>query len=166
MEQQRPYFRRMPAAEEEEKVWVSFYRNANDPDLAAELIAHMDKDVDSRTRYPGLYLRCKQSMRRQRQREARAKRVANAVRVILRSAVLMVLMPAGAVASIMRSIRALARFSGDVALDVCDGGATPTRPSKAPAKRASSASKRSCPPGASAAQVGPVVTPDHIAKSA
>ncbi|GJI98154.1 hypothetical protein RugamoR57_48720 [Duganella caerulea] len=163
MEQQRPYFRRMPAAEEEEKVWVSFYRNANDPDLAAELIAHMDKDVDSRTRYPGLYLRCKQSMRRQRQRVARAKRIASAVRVILRFAVLM---PAGAVASIMRSIRALARFSGDVALDVCDGGTTPTRPIKAPAKRASSASKRSGPPDASAAAVGPVVTPDHIGKSA
>jgi len=121
MEQQRPYFRHNFVAEEEEKVWVSFYRNAHDPHLAAELIAHMDKDADSRIRYPGLYLRCKQSLRRNREREARARRTANALRSMLR---FIVLTPFSVLVSLLRQLRAGARFSSHVILDVCDGAVT------------------------------------------
>jgi hypothetical protein len=132
MEQKRPYVRRIPAAEEENKVWVSFYRNANDPDLAAELIAHMDKDADSRAQYPGLYLKCKQSVRRERERQARARRYANALRMVLR---IVLRLPGGAVAWSLRWTRSLARFSGDVALDICDDKA----PAASDTERASSA---------------------------
>lgn len=125
MEQQRSHSRRMPAAGEEEKVWVSFYRNASDPILAAELLAHMDKDADSRKQYPGLYLRCRQSIRRERERQARARRYGNAMHVFLRY---VVLAPARIVARILRPLRSVARFGGAVALQVVDGDAsTPAR---------------------------------------
>lgn len=126
MEQKRPHSRRSAAADEEEKVWVSFYRNASDPALAAELIAHLDKDADSRMQYPGLYLRCKQSVRRNREREARAKRTASALRSIYRT---IVQVPVSVFISVLRQLRAAARFGGDVALDVCDGGVPAARPS-------------------------------------
>lgn len=164
MEQKRPHSRRSPAADEEEKVWVSFYRNANDPVLAAELIVHLDKDVDSRTQYPGLYLRCKQSVRRNREREARAKRTASALRLIFR---IVVLTPVGAIASALRQVRAMARFGGDVVLDACDGGVPAARPPKASAGRRSPSSR---PASSSDVQKPSAVEPsamrDNTAKSA
>jgi len=164
MDQKRPYSRRSPAAEEEEKVWASFYRNANDPTLAAELIAHLDKDADSRTQYPGLYLRCKQSVRRNSEREARAKRTASALRLLFR---FVVHAPIGAIISVLRQLRAAARFGGDVALDVCDCGAPVAGLPKISTARRSSSSKASSP---SEVQKSPAVEPsaarDNAAKSA
>jgi len=164
MEQKRPYSRRSPAAEEEERVWVSFYRNASDPTLAAELIAHLDKDADSRMQYPGLYLRCKQSVRRNREREARAKRTASALRSIYRT---LVQVPVGVIVSVLRQLRAAARFGGDVALDVCDGGAPAARPPKASTGRRSPSGRPASPsdvPKPSA--VEPTAVRDNAAKSA
>ena len=164
MEQKRPYSRRSPAAEEEEKVWASFYRNASDPILAAELIAHLDKDADSRTQYPGLYLRCKQSVRRNREREARTKRTASALRSIFR---IVVHAPVGAIVSALRQIRAAARFGGDVALDVCDGGAPVAGLPKTPTARRSSSSKVSSPSDLRmSTAVEPPAARDNTAKSA
>lgn len=164
MEQKRPYFRRTPAAEEEEKIWVSFYRNAGDPHLAAELIAYMDKDADSRMQYPGLYLRCKQSVRRNREREARAKRIANALRVVLR---LIVLAPSSAVVTILRKMRAVVRFSGNVVLNVCDGGTPSARPLGTPvAKQAAMASTSSATSSPFPADLQPAAAAADIAKSA
>lgn len=130
MEQKRPNSRRMPAAGEEDKVWISFYRNVSDPVLAAELLAHLDKEVDSRKQYAGLYLRCKQSIRRERERQARAKRYGKAMRVVLRY---MVLAPARIVARILRPQLSAAQFGGAVALQVLDGDIS------APAHRAGAA---------------------------
>jgi hypothetical protein len=164
MEQKRPYFRRTPAAEEEEKVWVSFYRNASDPHLAAELIAHMDRDADSRMQYPGLYLRCKQSVRRNREREARAKRIASALRMVLR---LIVLAPSSGVVTILRKMRAVVRFSGNVVLNVCDGGAPAARPLGTPvAKQASMASTSSAATSPFADDMQSTTAAADIAKSA
>jgi hypothetical protein len=158
MDQKRPYSRRSPAAEEEEKVWASFYRNATDPILAAELIAHLDKNADSRTQYPGLYLRCKQSVRRNREREARAKRTASALRSIFR---VVVHAPVGAIVSLLRQLRAAARFGGDVALNVCDGGAPVAGlPKPSTARRSSSSDVRR------SAAVEPSAARDNTAKSA
>lgn len=163
MEQKRPPLRRSPAADEEEKVWVSFYRNANDPVLAAELIAHLDKHEDNRMQYPGLYLRCKQSVRRNREREARAKRTASALRSMFG---IVVLAPLGAIASLQRQVRAVLRFGGDVALDVCDGGAPAPRPARAsPAKHAPSSKPPAAPDGPKAAAVEPIPASASIAKS-
>lgn len=120
MEKKRSSSRRDVAAEAEEKVWAGFYRSVADSDIAAELIAHMDKDADCRQRYPGLYLRCKQSVRRQRLRQARSQRLASIARMILRA---VFLTPALAAAWLVRGGMSLARFGGNVALDMCDGGA-------------------------------------------
>lgn len=164
MEQKRPYFRHLPVAEEEEKVWVSFYRNAGDPHLAAELIAHMDKDADSRTRYPGLYLRCKQSLRRNREREARARRTASALRTILR---FIVLTPFSAIVSVLRQMRVVARFSGNVVLNVCDGDIPAAHPSGARPTRQSSVA-RTTPAATSphGAEMQPAAASADIARSA
>lgn len=161
MEQKRPHSRRSAAADEEEKVWVSFYRNASDPALAAELIAHLDKDADSRMQYPGLYLRCKQSVRRNREREARAKRTASALRSIYRT---IVQVPVGVFISVLRQLRAAARFGGDVALDVCDGGVPAARTSvgrRSPSSRPASSSDVQKP-----SAVEPSAMRDNTAKSA
>lgn len=128
MEQKRPYLRRNRAAEEEEKVWMSFYRNATDPDVAAELIAHMDKDAASRAQYPGLYLRCRQSLRRAREREARARRYASGLQRLLR---FVVLVPAKPLVWCLKLVRTMAQFASEVALSVCDGGA-PSAAHRAP----------------------------------
>lgn len=143
MVEKRPYFRRVAAAAEEEKVWAAFYRGTADPEMAAELIAHMDKDTDCRAQHPGLYLRCKQSIRHERARQLRAMRYANAVRTILQIAVLM---PAAFIARILRPVRSVTRFGKDVALNICDGGlptgastARPQRPRRTPPAKTPSA---------------------------
>ncbi|GAB2855973.1 hypothetical protein GCM10027277_25710 [Pseudoduganella ginsengisoli] len=68
---------------EEEMVWSQFYRTVGDPTVAAELIAHMDQDDDARRQHSGLYLRCRQSLRRAKERQARARAVGKALRFML-----------------------------------------------------------------------------------
>ena len=119
MVEKRPYFRRIPAAAEEERVWASFYRSTADPEMAAELLAHMDKDTDCRAQHPGLYLKCKQSIRHERARQERAMRYAYVVRTICRIAVLS---PASLIAGVLRPVRSATMFGKDVALNICDGG--------------------------------------------
>ncbi|MES2260585.1 MAG: hypothetical protein V4724_18850 [Pseudomonadota bacterium] len=68
---------------EEEQVWSAFYRNVGDPTVAAELIAHMDQDEEAKSMHSGLYLRCRQSLRRAKERQARARAVGKALRFLL-----------------------------------------------------------------------------------
>ncbi|MBX9834352.1 MAG: hypothetical protein K2X78_15065, partial [Burkholderiaceae bacterium] len=68
---------------EEEMVWSQFYRTVGDPTVAAELIAHMDQDEQAKRMHSGLYLRCRQSLRRAKERQARARAVGRAVRFLL-----------------------------------------------------------------------------------
>ena len=166
MEQKHPKSRRMPAAGEEEKVSISFYRNVSDPGLAAELLAHMDKDPESRKQYAGLYLRCKQSIRRERERQARAKRYGKTMRVVLRY---MVLAPARIVAIVLRPLLSAAQFGGAVVLQVLDGDAS------APVHRASAATTGNAEPavkvapgaaGPDAKDGGTVAVPAEISRSA
>lgn len=67
---------------EEEKVWVQFYRRAGDPVIAADLIEQLESDREVKARHFGLYLRCRQSVRREKTRRARAKRVAHGVQLV------------------------------------------------------------------------------------
>lgn len=67
---------------EEGKVWVQFYRKAGDPMVAAELIEQLESDRDVKARHFGLYLRCRQSVRQEKARRARAKRVAHGVQLV------------------------------------------------------------------------------------
>lgn len=68
---------------EEEMVWSQFYRTVGDPTVAAELIAHMEQDEEARRVHSGLYLRCRQSLRRAKERQARARSVGKALRFLL-----------------------------------------------------------------------------------
>ena len=69
---------------EEERVWIGFYRRVGDPEVAADLIEQMEADGEVKARHLGLYLRCKQSLRRESARRARAKAIAQAVEALLR----------------------------------------------------------------------------------
>lgn len=64
---------------EEEKIWVAIYRKASDPALAADLVDHMDRDPEIKSRHPGLYLCCRQSLRREKMRRARVRVIAQIV---------------------------------------------------------------------------------------
>ena len=77
----RPYC--TSVALEEERVWVGFYRRVGNPAIAAEVIQHLDADADQKRTHPALYLRCKESLRRKKARQARTKRIRSFMRRIL-----------------------------------------------------------------------------------
>ncbi len=77
----RPY--RTSVALEEERLWVGFYRRVGNPAIAAEVIQHLDADADQKRTHPALYLRCKESLRRKKARQARTKRIRRFMRRIL-----------------------------------------------------------------------------------
>src|SRR5256885_6192736 len=77
----RPY--RTSVALEEERLWVGFYRRVDNPAIAAEVIQHLDADADQKRTHPALYLRCKESLRRKKARQARTKRIRSFMRRIL-----------------------------------------------------------------------------------
>ena len=68
---------------EEERVWVGFYRRVGNPAIAAEVIQHLDANADQKRTHPALYLRCKESLRRKKARQARTKRIRSFIRRIL-----------------------------------------------------------------------------------
>ena len=69
----RPY--RTSVALEEERLWVGFYRRVDNPAIAAEVIKQLDGDADQKRTHPALYLRCKESLRKKKARQARTKRI-------------------------------------------------------------------------------------------
>src|SRR6266581_5159415 len=77
----RPY--RTSVALEEERLWVGFYRRVANPAIAAEVIQHLDADADQKRTHPALYMRCKESLRKKKARQARTKRIRSFMRRIL-----------------------------------------------------------------------------------
>jgi hypothetical protein len=77
----RPYG--TSVALEEERLWVGFYRRVANPAIAAEVIQHLDGDADQKRTHPALYLRCKESLRKKKARQARTKRIRSFMRRIL-----------------------------------------------------------------------------------
>jgi len=77
----RPY--RSSVALEEERIWIGFYRRVGNSAIAAEVIQHLDADADQKRTHPALYLRCKESLRRKKARQARTKRIRRFMRRIL-----------------------------------------------------------------------------------
>lgn len=66
---------------EEERAWVGFYqRVGHDPATASEVIAQLEDDPEMKRLHLGLYLRCRQSLRRHKERQARHKRVGQLIR--------------------------------------------------------------------------------------
>jgi len=76
----RPY--RSSIALEEERMSVGFYHRVANPTIAAEVIQHLDADADLKRTHPALYLRCKESLRQKKARQARTKRIRSFMRRI------------------------------------------------------------------------------------
>ena len=51
-----------------------------DPVIAAELVAHLEKNGEMRLQHSGLYLRCKHVLRREKARQARLRKIGAAIR--------------------------------------------------------------------------------------
>jgi hypothetical protein len=79
--------RRSSVADEEERAWIAFYRRATDPTTAAELIQYLDADPALKGSHPALYLRCRETLRREKERQVRAKRIGQCVRPLLHAIV-------------------------------------------------------------------------------
>jgi hypothetical protein len=77
----RPY--RTSVALEEERLWIGFYRRADNAAIAAAVIQHLDGDADQKRTHPALYLRCKESLRKKKARQARTKRIRSFMRRML-----------------------------------------------------------------------------------
>ena len=77
----RPY--RTSVVIEEERLWVGFYRRVDNPAIASEVIQYLDGDADQKRTHPALYLRCKESLRKKKARQARTKRIRRFLRSIL-----------------------------------------------------------------------------------
>lgn len=63
----------------EQRAWVSFYRDIHDPLVAAEVIRLLDQVGEIRAERLGLYLQAKRSLRRYKQRQLQAERLAGAL---------------------------------------------------------------------------------------
>lgn len=99
--------RRVSVAYEEDKAWIGFYRCSGDPAVAAELIQHLDADPDLKRAHPALYLRCRQTVRRHQERQARAKRIGQFVRLAIGIAV----------AAPLRALRRALHLGRDIAVE-------------------------------------------------
>ena len=102
-----PRPRRTSVTFEEQKVWITFYRRVGDPSVATELLQHFDSDPDMKRAHPALYLRCKESIRRNKERQVRAKRIGHFVRMFVNTVLISPLM----------GIRRLLRTGGNIAVE-------------------------------------------------
>ncbi|BBP02916.1 hypothetical protein TPL01_13550 [Sulfuriferula plumbiphila] len=67
---------------EEEKAWVSFYRRVGNPAIATEVMNQLESDPEMKRTHLALYLRCKETLRTQKARLARNKRIGQFVRML------------------------------------------------------------------------------------
>lgn len=82
----KPSRPRRPSIErEEEKAWVEFYRRIKrDPALAAEVLAQLNRDAELLRGHLALFLCCKESLRLDKARQARNRRIGAFARWIMR----------------------------------------------------------------------------------
>lgn len=68
---------------EEERAWVGFYKRVGrDPAIAAEVMAQLEADTEMKRAHLALYLCCKESLRVNKTRQARNKRIGQFVRTL------------------------------------------------------------------------------------
>jgi len=80
-EKPRPRTKRFGVAFEEERAWVTFYRRVgHDVAIATEVLAQLESDPEMKRAHLALYLRCKESLRMHKARQARNKRIGQFVR--------------------------------------------------------------------------------------
>lgn len=85
MPQEKPHrsrSRRFSVEFEEEKVWVSFYRCVVDPGVAVEVMNQLESEPEMKRTHLALYLRCKESLRTEKARQVRNKRIGRFVRML------------------------------------------------------------------------------------
>lgn len=99
--------RRSPVTYEEDKAWIAFYRKSGDPTIAAELVQHFDADPELKRDHAALYLHCKQTMRRNKERQARAKRIGYFVRMVMGALIV----------DPIQAMRRALRMTGDIAVE-------------------------------------------------
>lgn len=73
---------------EEDRAWTRLYRRAADPSVAAEVVRQLDLDAEAKRWHLGLYLRCRQTLRRRKERQARSQRIGRLVRAAFGALVL------------------------------------------------------------------------------
>src|SRR6218665_1325935 len=139
--EKRPRPRRSGIEAEEERAWVEFYQRVrSDAVLAAEVLAQLDKDAEMKRSHLALYLSCKESLRREKAREARNKRIGYFVRQLAYLPV-----------AFWHGLRAIGGSSRDIAIEMLPEPSSPARPapralSGAAATGASSPGEISPPP--------------------
>ena len=67
----------------EDHAWCQLYLNATQFSVAAEVVKHLDSHADLKRAHLGLYLRCKETLRRHAALQARNERIAGFVRLTL-----------------------------------------------------------------------------------
>lgn len=103
----RPRSTRCGIGAEEEKAWVGFYRRIGNPAIAVEVMHQLEADPEMKRAHLALYLRCKESLRMQKARQARNKRIGQFVRMLCHA---LLVVPASV-------IRKLLRHGGDLAVE-------------------------------------------------
>jgi hypothetical protein len=93
---------------EEDRAWFHLYRGANQPSVAHEVVQHLDSDPEAKRCHLALYLRCRETLRAHKARQARNQRIGAFVRTLL---VAIFVVP-------LRALRMLAAHSGEVALEL------------------------------------------------
>ncbi len=69
---------------EEERAWVGFYRRVrSDAAVAAEVLAQLEADPESKRAHLALYLSCRESLRRHKHRQQRNRRIGQGLRRLL-----------------------------------------------------------------------------------
>src|SRR6218665_654490 len=116
--EKRPRPRRSGIEAEEERAWVEFYQRVrSDAVLAAEVLAQLDKDAEMKRSHLALYLSCKESLRREKAREARNKRIGYFVRQLAYLPV-----------AFWHGLRAIGGSSRDIAIEMLPEPSSPARP--------------------------------------
>lgn len=86
--EKRPRPRRSGIESEEEKAWVEFYHRVHkDGALATEVLVQLETDPEMKRRHLALYLSCKETLRREKARQARHKRIGLFVRWLVQKLV-------------------------------------------------------------------------------
>lgn len=113
LDRPRPRAKRFGVEFEEEKAWVTFYRRVgHDAAVAAEVLTQLDANADLKRNHLALYLCCKESLRSDKLRKARNKRVGQFVRWLCH----------GLFVRPLVTLRRVLRRSGDLAVECLPEG--------------------------------------------
>jgi hypothetical protein len=93
---------------EEDRAWFHLYRGASQPSVAHEVVLHLDCDPEAKRCHLALYLRCRETLRAHKARQARNQRVGAFIRTVL---VAFFVMP-------VRALRWFGSRSGEFAVEL------------------------------------------------